>query len=41
MMAVVFAAACILGVGILWICLLLGSYAICEALDSMEEVYEK
>ena len=40
-MELVCVCAFILGVGILGIGFILGRYAICEALDSMEEVYEK
>ena len=41
MMGIVCAAACIFGFWILGIGLIVGSYAICEALNSMEEAYEK
>ena len=40
MMAAVLAAASIIGLGILWIGFIIGCHAICEALNSMEEVYE-
>ena len=41
MMAIVGAVASIICVGILGICSILGSYAICEAFDSKAEVDEK
>ena len=41
MMAVVCAVAGVLCVGILGMSFILGSYAICEALDSTEKVFEK
>ena len=41
MMALVCVGAFILGAGILGLVIILGNYVICDALDSMEEVYEK
>ena len=41
MMAIVFGVACSLCFWILGIGLLVGSYAICEAINSTEETFEK